>query len=319
MARFIRKIGEVKPDIVHGHGSKGGLYARLPGLLHPTSGPIRAYTPHGGSFNYAPGGARHSLYMRVERALARRTDLFLFESDHVRRQYDVHVGVRAGLARVVVNGLGAQEFVAATPAADAADVLYVGELRAAKGVDTLIAALAQIARETGQAPSAALIGSGPDRDALAALAERLGLKQTVAFLGPMPAAKAFALGRVMVAPSRNESMPYIVLETVAAQVPLVTTHVGGIPEIFGPFRDRLGPPDDVADLARRISMELRRPEPERAALTAELADYVRGRFSLDNMAETVISAYREALARRDLDAQTSRGRAGAAAHLVNEA
>ena len=47
-------------------------------------------------------------------------------------------------------------------------------------------------------------------------------------------------------------MPYIVLETVAAQVPLLTTHVGGIPEIFGPFRDRLGPPDDPADLARRI-------------------------------------------------------------------
>jgi glycosyltransferase involved in cell wall biosynthesis len=251
--------------------------------------------------------------------LARRTDLFLFESDHVRRQYDEHVGVRAGLSRVIVNGLSAQEFVAATPAVDAADVLYIGELRAAKGVDTLLAALALIARETGQAPSAALIGSGPDRDALAALAERLGLKQAVAFVGPMPAAKAFALGRVMVAPSRNESMPYIVLETLAAQVPLVTTHVGGIPEIFGPFRDRLGPPDDAADLARRIQMELRRPAQERAARAAELADYVRGRFSLNNMAETVISAYREALARRDLDAETSGRRAGAAAHLVNEA
>ena len=83
---------------------------------------------------------------------------------------------------------------------------------------------------------------------------------------------------------------------MAAQVPLLTTHVGGIPEIFGPFGDRLGPPDDPADLARRIVAELRRPAGERAARAAELAAYVQGRFSLDNMAETVISAYREALA-----------------------
>ena len=88
--------------------------------------------------------------------------------------------MRAGLARVVVNGLGAEEFVAATPAADAADILYVGELRAAKGVDTLIEALALVARETGRAPTAALIGSGPDRDALIAHAARLGLEQAVA-------------------------------------------------------------------------------------------------------------------------------------------
>jgi len=313
---FCRFLADARPDVVHGHGSKGGVYARMsrgPGR------PIRAYTPHGGSFNYKPGAAPHRLYMAVERALARRTDLFLFESDHVRRQYDVHVGVRAGLARVVVNGLGAREFNAAKPAGDAADILYVGEMRAAKGVDTLIEALARVARERGRAPSATLIGSGPDREALIALAERLGLKQAVRFPGPMPVAEAFTLGRVMVAPSRAESMPYIVLESVAAQVPLLTTNVGGIPEIFGPYRDRLGPPDDAADLARRIVAELSRPEAERTRRAAELAAYVQNRFSLENMAETVISAYREALARRDLDARSRRRGADAASHLVNEA
>jgi glycosyltransferase involved in cell wall biosynthesis len=309
---FSRFLAQAGADVVHGHGSKGGLFARLSGGGHGR--PIRAYTPHGGSFNYAPGSALHALYMCVERALARRTDLFLFESDHVRGQYDVHVGVKAGLTRVVVNGLSPREFAAATAAQDATDILYVGELRAAKGVDTLLKALALVAREMGRTPSATLIGSGPDRDALIAEAEQLGLKAAVRFPGPMPVAEAFALGRLMVAPSRAESMPYIVLECVAAQVPLLTTEVGGIPEIFGPFRDRLGPADDAADLARRILTELRRPADERAARAAELAAHVRGRFSLENMAETVISAYRETLARRDLP----RG-AGAAAHLVNEA
>ena len=136
------------------------------------------------------------------------------------------------------------------------------------------------------------------------------------FPGPLPVAQAFARGRIMVAPSRAESMPYIVLETIAAQVPLLTTAVGGVPEIFGPFADWLGPSGDPADLAGRILTELRRPAAERAARAGELAAYVRNRFSLENMAETVLSAYREALALRSVP---KRRRAGDAADLVNEA
>lgn len=266
---FTRFLEAARPDVVHGHGSKGGLYARLSGGLGRDRRPVRAYTPHGGSFNYRPGTTAHSLYMAVERVAAARTDLFLFESAHIESKYDEYVGARHGVRRVVVNGLGAREFVATVAAPDAADVLYVGELRAAKGVDTLIDALALVARELGAAPTAALIGSGPDRDALMARADRLDLLHAVSFLGPMPIAQAFARGRIMVAPSRAESMPYVVLESAAAQLPLITTHVGGIPEIFGPFSERLGAPDDPVDLARRIVVELRRPPEQRAARAAE--------------------------------------------------
>ncbi|HXT06114.1 MAG TPA: glycosyltransferase [Roseiarcus sp.] len=313
---FTRYLAQVRPDVVHGHGSKGGLLARASGGSDGARRPIRVYTPHGGSFNYKPGSAVHRLYMAVERALSRRTDLFLFESDHIRRRCEAYVALGDSLVRVVVNGLGAEEFIAARPAEDAADVLYVGELRAAKGVDTLIDALAALARQTGVTPSATLVGSGPDREALMARAERLGLGRHVQFPGPMPVRRAFCLGRIMVAPSRAESMPYIVLESVAAKMALLTTDVGGIPEIFGPYRDRLGPPDDAADLARRIGEELRRPAAERNARAAEIAAYVQGRFSMENMVETVLSAYREALARRDL---ARAARRGAGADLVNEA
>ena len=310
---LVRFLKLAKPDVVHGHGSKGGLYARLVGA------PVRAYTPHGGSFNYAPGSALHGLYMQVERAMARRTELFLFESDHIRGKYDHYVGVRAGLARVVVNGLGPAEFVPAVPAQDAADILYVGELRAAKGVDTLLDALALIGRETGAAPTAVFVGSGPDREALIAQAARLGLSDRVRFPGPMPVRRAFESGRIMAAPSRAESMPYIVLETVAAQVPLLTTDVGGVPEIFGPFGDRLGSPDDPAGLARRIVAEMNRPALERANRAKELADFVKARFSIEQMADAVIAAYREALALRELDRRSPRRRRAGAEQIVNEA
>ena len=310
---FSRFLKAAKPDVVHGHGSKGGLYARLCG------DPVRAYTPHGGSFNYSPGSALHRLYMQVERAMARRTDLFLFESDNIRGKYDQYVGVRAGIARVVVNGLSPAEFSPAIPAQDAADILYVGELRAAKGVDTLLEALALVGRETGAAPSAVLVGSGPDREALIAQAARLGLADRVRFPGPMAVRRAFESGRIMAAPSRAESMPYIVLETVAAEVPLLTTDVGGVPEIFGPYRDRLGAPDDPAGLARRIVAEMNRPALERASRAKELADYVKARFSVEQMADAVIAAYREALALRELDRRSSRSARASANQIVNEA
>ena len=313
---FSRFVAATRPDVVHGHGSKGGIFARLVG--GGDARPIRVYTPHGGSFNYRTGGARHRLYMIVERLVARRTDLFLFESAHIREKYNAYVGVEAGIARVVVNGLGVSDFTTATPAPDATDILYVGELRSAKGVDTLLEALALIRRLTGAAPSATLVGSGPDRDALIALAERLGIGKRVTFPGPMPVAQAFARGRVMVAPSRAESMPYIVLESLAAQMPLLTTDVGGVPEIFGPYRERLLKPDDVSGFARAIQAELARPPHERAKRAADLADFVSRRFSLENMVELVLSGYREALDRRDLDARRKRERAGAG-ELVNEA
>jgi glycosyltransferase involved in cell wall biosynthesis len=53
-----RAASTIQPDVIHGHGSKGGLYARLPRLFGAAGGAIRAYTPHGGSLNYRPN--RHS-------------------------------------------------------------------------------------------------------------------------------------------------------------------------------------------------------------------------------------------------------------------
>ena len=113
LARFSQWIRDIDPDVVHGHGSKGGVLARTPGLLGPGRGPIRAYTPHGGSFNYNPGGSLHRAYMAAERLLATATDVFLFESAYIAGRFDALVGARTRVRRVVPNGLRAGEFALA--------------------------------------------------------------------------------------------------------------------------------------------------------------------------------------------------------------
>ncbi len=282
-------------DVLHGHGSKGGVYARLAGLGSGRAGPIRVYTPHGGSLNYRPGTLTHRIYMQAERLLAARTDLLLFESAYVAERYQQLVGAPRHIFKIVRNAIAESEFVPIAPGPDAFDFLYVGELRAVKGIDTLLDALASAGRTLGFQPRALLVGTGPDREALQRQADRLGLGTDVEFAGSLPARTAFSRGRTLVVPSRAESLPYIVLEAAGARVPLIATDVGGIPEIFGPNRGRLLPPGRVDLLAARMIDAISMPAEARAAQAEELARYVRAHFSIDAMAEGIIAGYRDAL------------------------
>ena len=107
-----------------------------------------------------------------------------------------------------------------------------------------------------------------------------------------------ALGRVLVVPSRAESLPYVVLEAAAARVPMVATDVGGIPEIYGPFRDRLGPCGDADDLSRRLQAMLDQDPAEREGEAADLSRFVAKTFKIEAMADAVLSGYRDAIAHR---------------------
>jgi glycosyltransferase involved in cell wall biosynthesis len=111
----------------------------------------------------------------------------------------------------------------------------------------------------------------------------------------MPARQAQALGRVMVVPSRMESLPYVVLEAAASAKPLIATRVGGIPEIYGPLAGNLIPPEDPQALARAIESALDQPG-EAAAAAASLQQRVAASFSLQAMADGVLNAYAEGLA-----------------------
>ena len=95
----------------------------------------------------------------------------------------------------------------------------------------------------------------------------------------MPAREAFALGRTLVVPSRAESLPYIVLEAAGAQVPMVATDVGGIGEIFGPYRDRLVACDDPLALAMAMERASRSSTATMRREAEELAAFVATRFS----------------------------------------
>ncbi|MCK9915167.1 glycosyltransferase family 4 protein [Microbacteriaceae bacterium K1510] len=291
LLRVMRRIAEVNADVVHGHGAKGGTYARL---AFNQRRAVRAYTPHGGSLLFNNDNLAGRFYLGSERFLMLGGDLYLFESAFSADIFRSKIAAPHGLVRVVHNGVSRHEFEPVAVANDATDIVFLGELRQwIKGVDTLIDAIALLHRK-GRPVTAILVGDGPDRSMLEAQVERLGLTQAISMPGAMPGRQALARGRLLVMASRAESLPYVVLEAAAASKPLVATRVGGIPEIYGPFADRLVPPGDAPAMAAAIECALDRPETT-AEVTAGLHQRVASAFSVDTMVDGVLAAYGEAL------------------------
>jgi glycosyltransferase involved in cell wall biosynthesis len=289
VAHVARRAQETDADVLHGHGAKGGAYARL--ARAPQA--IRVYTPHGGSLHFEWASPVGFVYLAAERLMRRRTDLFLFESAYGRDVFRAKIGEPGGIVRVVHNGVTKAEFAPVTADPQATDLLFVGELRHLKGVDVLIRAIALLAQQ-GRIVTATIVGDGPDRAAFAAEAKAHGVAAAIRFVGPKPARTAFSLGRIMVVPSRAESLPYIVLEAAAAGLPLIATRVGGIPEIFGPDVASLVPPGDAGALAHAIGTLSDDPIAA-AATSSRLQARVRAMFSAEVMTDAVLAAYREAL------------------------
>ncbi len=284
-----RLAQSLKPDLLHGHGAKGGVYARLAGsrLAIPA-----LYTPHGGSLHYEWSSPRGAVFLAAEKLLLRKGSGLLFVCDYERSVFAAKIGLGGLPCKVVPNGLWPEEFAPVPLAPDARDLVFLGEMRELKGVSDLLDALARLS--SWRRLSAALVGDGPDRPAFVAQAQRLGLADQVHFAGAMPARQAFSLGRLMIMPSRAESLPYVILEAVAAGKPLVATRVGGIPEILDP--ERLVPPASPDALAGAIRDRLEawtaaEAEAEAAALMA------KSRFSAERMAQDIASFYQDVLDR----------------------
>jgi glycosyltransferase involved in cell wall biosynthesis len=292
-ARFMSLIRRLKPDILHGHGAKAGAFIRM----RPHSkNSIRVYTPHGGSLHYPLNTLKGALYSRLERALMNSTELFLFESAFARDTYQRTIGTPAGLVRCVFNGVTADEFDPIVKAADATDIVYVGEFRHIKGADLLIDAVAQL-RADGKPVKLTLAGDGEELAALKTQVQKHGLTEAVRFIGHVKARYGFSKGGVLVVPSRGDSMPYVVIEAAAAGIPMVAANVGGIPEIFGFHTDALFAPNMVGAMADAIETAL--DDPDTALVRAKsLRERVLIHFSQKAMVEGVLAGYRDAFADR---------------------
>lgn len=152
---------------------------------------------------------------------------------------------------------------APTPDRSGLRALFVGRLAGVKGVPILIDAMARLADRHPDL-TLRLVGDGPDRKTLEAEVARRGLQDRVLFLGYRSQAEVageLAQADVFVLPSFAEGVPVVLMEAMAAQVPVLTTRIAGIPELVEDgISGRLVAPGDTQAFAEALDALLSDPE-----------------------------------------------------------
>ena len=239
-----------RPDVVHTHGFRPDV---LDAAVARHLGVPTITTVHG----FTGGGWRVGVYERIQRLAFRSFDAVVAVSwplaerlaDGGVRRDRIHVVPNAHASRVRPLDRAAARRRLSIPD-DRFVVGWVGRLSREKGADVLLDAVTRM----DAAPLAvSVIGDGPEAPALRARAAALGIEDRIRWHGVVrDAAAVFRAFDVLVLSSRTEGCPIVLLEAMAAGVPIVAARVGGVPDILSPAEAALVPAEDPAALARAI-------------------------------------------------------------------
>jgi len=209
------------------------------------------------------------------------------------------VGARPDKVVVCRHGVDLSLFLPLARTPVPGRVLSVGRLVPKKGFDTLVRACGLLHRR-GVAHHCRIIGDGPLRDELSGLVTSLGIEDQVelAVARPQPElleeyaqAEIFALSPTVMENGDRDGVPNVLLEAMAAAVPVVSTLISGIPEVVQDGRTgRLVPPDDPVQLADALQALLSSSE-TRQRLGEEARNVVSERFDLATCVEPLVRQF----------------------------
>ena len=297
LTELLRLLG---PDIVHTWLFTANAYGRWAAR--------RAGVPHVIASERSTDPAKPWLNRLVDRRLARFTDRIVTNCQAVRRVCLDRLPMPADQVLVIPNGIelvsrshwSRDGFVSREGLPDNAFLLVTaGRLDRSKAVDDLVRAIARVVQGLPQA-YLIVMGAGDELPRLAALAGELGVAARVIFLGEVAdVAEVLAATDVFVFTSLYEGLPNAVLEAMAAGLPVVTTAVGGIPEVVTDGETGFLVPSRRPDeLARRISELARDPELRRRL--GERAKKKAGEFTMERMVQAYQELYEQVLAEKPL-------------------
>lgn len=262
----LRLLFRERPDVVHTHTAKAGALGRAAALVYNATRRRRAralvvHTFHGHVFEGYFSPAMNRVVRVVERVLASASDVIVTISPRQRHDIVDRFGVAPSHKTVVVplgldldTLLGLDRGAAARPStygsADDIVVGYAGRMVPVKDVPTLLKAFAA-AQAAVPALRLVMAGDGPGRPAAEALAGTLGIADRITWAGWVSnLADFYAALDIFALSSVNEGTPVAAIEAMAASLPVISTAVGGVPDVVEHGASGLlAPSGDVEGLA----------------------------------------------------------------------
>ena len=241
----------MQPDVVHVHGTRVDVVEI--GAIR-RAGFRLVSTVHG----FTGGDLKNRLYETLQRRALRRVDAAIAVSRAIGRRLK-RSGVLADRIHVIPNA--APPFARQLSRIEARDALglarqgcvvgWVGRLTREKGCDVLLDAVAHLRRLD---VSVSIIGAGAERESLERAAQAASVNAQVTWHGEIAEAGCLLSAfDMLVISSRTEGTPMVLFEAIQAGVPIVTTAVGGIPDVLAPDKAILVPAEDPAALAGAIA------------------------------------------------------------------
>ena len=305
--RYAKEFGPF--DAIHGHSSKGGAVARLAALGTDAAA---FYTLHG-FIIMDPLLAlwKRAFYLGVELVLGLRTSRIIAVAPEERRE-----AIRLGLGRervvLIPNGVGPAQLTPRAQARRAIGVFddetpvigFVGRFVTQKAPDVLLRAIARAATKCPKV-RLALVGTGPLEPELRELVRTLCIGDHVLWLGERPAASVLAAFDVFAMSSHKEGLPYVVLEAMAAGLPVVATDSSGVDSLVATGVNGIVVPRGDANAFGEALAALAADPALRERYGRASLERVQ-HFTIDSMVEQTLAVYRESMERRAAPATPAR-------------
>ncbi len=312
---IFRLIRHTAPDIVHVNSSKmGGLGALAAGLANTVSHGERllgrrrtcahiVFTGHGWTFNEDRSNLSRLLIGLMHFLTIQLADTTIAVSRRTRNQV-ISLPFVWHKVRVIHNGIGP---ITLRPREEARQILgiqdtrvrvgIIAELHKNKGLTYALEAWSIIAKQRPDCQIACtIIGDGEEREALMERTASLGIAHMVTWSGYHDdAASLMSAFDIFLLPSITEAFPYVILEAGRAGLPVVSTAVGGIPEVIDDMKSGvLIQPKNPGEIARALLYLYDHPE-KRVEFRETLSQRIADRFSLADMIRETFLTYRHPL------------------------
>lgn len=284
VARVLREAG----GLAHCHGYHADLVGWWAGV---GSRRRLVSTVHG----FTGGGLKNRIYERLDRWALARFDAVVAVSAPLRQQL-IARGIRSQRVHLIPNAWASSDAPYARNVArgelglpaEGLVVGWVGRLTEEKGPDLFVDAMTRLPGDV----NASVLGDGPLRPTLVARARSAGLTGRIRWHGVVPrAARLLAAFDVLVLSSRTEGTPMVLLEAMAAGVPVVATAVGGVPDVAPGGEVLLVPKPTPEAVATGIAQCLADPDAATARAAAAKAR-VRAGYDLETWLDRHEELYR---------------------------